>query len=110
MEIEGWDYAPFQCSSRMQALLYFIPTREMVSFLRINGSLHVPVVVSGSQMYDGEYFGRVDKQPGTDYHILFLPVEFSGFPLQKGTITLTPNFRCQKREVLTCIKNGCCVR
>lgn len=108
--IEGWDYAPYQCNSKMQALFYFIPNWEMISFLRINGNLHVPVFVKGTGLYDGHYFARLDKQPGTDYHIVFLPLEFKGFPEKKGTMDLVPDFRCHKPELLTCIKNHCCVR
>jgi hypothetical protein len=110
MEIEGWDYAPSQCSSRVSALFYFIPDRDVVSFLNINGNLHVPFSVEGTVMYDGVYFGRVDKQPMTDYHVVFLPVEFIGFPPSNGKVTLKAEFRCRERGVLTCIKNGCCVR
>lgn len=110
MEIQGWDYAPFQCSSKIQAFCYIIPTREMITFLHINGNLHVPVKIQDSEMYDGEFFARVDKQPMTDFHVVFLPLTFQGYPLKNGTLTLHLNFRCQERGVLTCIRNGCCVR
>ena len=108
--IEGWDYAPYQCNSRVQALFYFIPTWEIISFLNINCNLNFPVAVEGTGTYDGKYFDRVDKQPATDYHVVFLPVDFTGFPQTKGSMTLVPDFRCKKRELLTCIKNHCCVR
>lgn len=85
----------------------------MTSFLRINGDLHVPVRVEGSDLYDGEYFVRMDKQIYTNYFIAFLPIEFKGFPPSFGKLFLEPEFRCpdeQEPRVLSCIKNKCCVR
>lgn len=110
MDIQGWDYAPSQCSSNKQPIFYFIPNRQMVDFLRINGFLHVPINIEGTFTYDGTYFVRVDKQPETDFHVGFLPLTFIGYPVLKGKIHLETNFRCREPGPLTCVENGCCVR
>lgn len=109
LPIQGWDYTVTSCSSDFIPVFYFIPTYEWVSFLSINGTIHVPIRIKGSRKYDGNYWIRVDKQPETLWYVGFLPIPFTGYPKQMGNVELTvSNFNKTIPPYLQCQINGCC--
>lgn len=107
LPIQGWDYTPTSCSSEFVPVFYFVPDYEWVSYININGPLNIPIRITGTGKYDGDYWIKVDKQPETLWHTGFLPLVFTGYPERMGSVEL--EIRHQDiPPFLACALNGCC--
>lgn len=107
MQIGGWDYTTSSCTSDYRPVFYFIPDYEFISYIRINGMKHIPVKIENTQIYDGNYWICVDRQPNTEWHMGFLDNKFSKYPQNNGNVRLNlPSIKILKE--LTCVLNDCC--
>lgn len=106
IQIGGWDYTTTSCSSGYVPVFYFIPNYEFVSYVRINGTQHIPVFIEGTDIYDGSHWVRVDKQPYTEWHMGFLNCPFQNYPNHTGTVKL--NMPSTTIRPLSCVLNDCC--
>lgn len=108
LPIQGWDYTVSSCSSKFCPVFYVVPDYEWISFLSINGYLHVPVQIRGTGTYDGTHWVKMDKQPETVWYVGFLPMEFRGQPNGIGTVRLHIPEDTIPPPPLSCTVNGCC--
>lgn len=110
LPIQGWDYTTTSCSSDFIPVFYFIPDYEWVSYLNINGPINVPIQITGTGLYDGKHWIRIDKQPETLWYMGFLSsFSFLGYPERMGNVELNDQFRKEcAPPFLQCEMNGCC--
>jgi len=110
MEIQGWDYAPSNCRTTYNPIFYFTPDADFLSYLKINGPLHIPIIIHDTIVYDGFYYVRIDKQPETTLYVGFLPTVFGGFPPTNGAVELSMKWPVIPAEngPLWCVQTGCC--
>lgn len=108
LPIQGWDYTPVGCGSDFAACFYFVPDYDWVSYLDQNGHRNVPVLLTGTGLYDGTFWIRIDKQPETLWHIGFLPTKFIGHPDTMGHVSLSVPNDVIYPPVLRCALSGCC--
>ena len=109
LAIHGWDYTPSSCKTPYGPAFYFLPDYDWISYININGPLHVPVIITGTGLYDGEHWVKLDKQPETFWHIGFLKGDFIGYPRMMGQVKLNAHSNLPMVPVcLKCQINGCC--
>lgn len=110
LPILGWDYTTSPCATPYNPVFYFVPDQEWVFYKNINGSLHVPVLIHGSGLYDDHYWIRIDKQPATELWVGFLPIEFIGFPQHPGYVALAipPATPLANHGLASCLLSDCC--